>query len=138
MAEAHGVLMGDGDQAVAGERVWELEAVAEISVSIGDQRGCPSGAGIEVFPDEIGEFAHVAAAADEEALVAEILLFGIFGNEGGEGSAGVHLEVAGLVEVAHRLRGFVTHHGEGAFVFGVKRDLGGGGGLAVSEGDGAS
>ena len=129
--------MGDGDQAVAGERVGKLEAVAEFSRGIGDERGRPSGAGIEVFPQEIGEFAEVATATDEESLVGERLFFRVFGYEGLEGRAGFHVEIAGRVKVVHGLRRLVAHDGERAFVFGVKGDLGAGGGLAVGEGDAA-
>lgn len=36
MAEVRGVLMGDGDPAVAGERGWKLKAVGEFPVGFGE------------------------------------------------------------------------------------------------------
>ena len=138
VTESSRVLVGDGDEAVAGERVGKLEGVAEFPGGIGDERGCPGGAGIEILPQEIGEFTEVGAAADEESFAREVLLFWVFGDEGLEGRAGLHVKVAGCVKVVHGLGRLVAHDGERAFVFGVKGDLGARSGLAVGEGDAAA
>ncbi len=54
MAEAGGAVMGDDDDAVAGERVGKSEVMTEFSGGIGDEGGGPGGAGIEVLAEEIG------------------------------------------------------------------------------------
>ncbi len=81
MAEAGGLVMGDGDDAVTREGVRELETVAESSGGVGDEGGRPRRAGVEVLAEQIGEFREIPAAADEEALVVEGLHFGVLSDE---------------------------------------------------------
>lgn len=128
-AKAVGTMHGDGHDAVAGEVVGDFEGVGEFAFGVGDEIGLPEGGGDKVFAKEVVGAGFIAAAANDDALVATVAGFEGLGNEGVDGGVVGDREGDFGIEFGEGIGSGVAHQAEDAFIDGVEGDFGIGNGF---------